>query len=459
MRYVLGCFCFLLGALALPAGAKPPQKLTISNVGPVQENHPAPGTTERLFTQAVDIQFNNAPSATDRSDIASWNISVYMDDGSITVFRGKTENCPIITPPSTRAASCWVVTKTNALGVVTPPADELPAKQAQSVLFPLQKTAIVTLPPEVLSKHVTSMLVSFKTAQLLWTPTPAACAATFCAATSKSTSDNYLSGLYSPAIHSTAQYTIDAEGSYVREIDSGKVWIGATATVATDNRPTADPDSFLVSGLIEWVPKAQHFWHDRAEGVLVDWDFAGLEFDRQTTTKTFISSPVAEIPLRIYPAPNADSKVAFGLFPYFGIETGTNLSNALDPNGSGFVFRGLLGVSASFTVKTKWKYLSQIGVTSNYTARIPAVGEIFADTHFISATGKTVTLYSISTQVRNHVKDELDFTVAKPFSITIKHEYGELPPGFRKVDNKVSIGLTLMLQQANTAHSQLNPER
>ena len=139
MRYVLGCFCFLLGALALPAGAKPPQKLTISNVGPVQENHPAPGTTERLFTQAVDIQFNNAPSATDRSDIASWNISVYMDDGSITVFRGKTENCPIITPPSTRAASCWVVTKTNALGVVTPPADELPAKQAQSAtqaLFP-----------------------------------------------------------------------------------------------------------------------------------------------------------------------------------------------------------------------------------------------------------------------------------------------------------------------------------
>jgi hypothetical protein len=453
VRFLLGYFCFSFGFVTLLASG-PPKKLAISNVGPVQENRLQPGAKERRFTQQVDIQFNQAVPNAD--DISPWNVTIYVDDGSIITLRGKMKNCSI-TPPVTATAPCWGVTTTDGLGVSTT-RDELPVG-GQPVLFPLPKTAILTLPAGMLSSHVTSILVSFKITQLLWSPTPAACVTTFCAASSKNTSDNYLSGLYSPAIHSAAQYSIDAQGSFAKEVIPAKVWLGAIATISTDNRPTADPDSFLVSGLLEWVPKNQHFWHDRAQGVLVDWDFAGLEFDRKTTTKTFISSPVAEIPLRIYPRPNADSKFSLGLFPYVGFGTGTNLSNALNSSGSGFVFRGLAGISASFTAKTKWKWLSQIGVTSNYTARIPALGEIFTDTHFISATGKTVSLYNISTKTRNHVKNQLDFTVAKPLSITVKHEYGELPPGFRRVDNKVSIGLTLMLQQGNTAHSQLNPEQ
>jgi hypothetical protein len=113
----------------------------------------------------------------------------------------------------------------------------------------------------------------------------------------------------------------------------------------------------------------------------------------------------------------------------------------------------------NLTIKTKWKYLQQIGVTSNYTARMPATDEIFINTHYISATGKTVSIYTMSNQTRNHVKDELDLTIAKPFSITIKHEYGELPPGFRTIRNKVSIGLTIQLQQGGSPAAKINPEK
>jgi hypothetical protein len=320
--------------------------------------------------------------------------------------------------------------------------------------------AILKLPPSTLAGHLTSLLVSFDSGPLAAYAAPAK-SGSFSAASGKTDSDNYLSGTYSPAFHSAASYTIDAKGSLdilglLNKSGKPKPYLGATAAVATDNRPSADPDSFLVSGLAGWVLTHNRFLSGHAQGVLLNWDFAGLEFDRQTTTKTFISSPIAEIPVRLSAAPNPGTHFFLGMFPYFGIETGTNLSNAINPNGSGFVLRGVAGSSASLTEKTNWKYLPKIGISANYTARIPTTNEIFTNTHYISATGKTVSLPVMSSQVRHHVTDELDLTIAKPFSISIKHEYGELPPGFRTVDNKVTIGLTIMLKQNGTPLDKVN---
>jgi len=283
----------------------------------------------------------------------------------------------------------------------------------------------------------------------------------FSAGSSKTDSDNYLSGTYSPAFHSAALYNIDAKGSVdilglLSKPGKPKPYLGFTATVATDNRPSADPDSFLVAGLASWVLTSTRFLSGRAQGVLLNWDFAGLEFDRQTTTKTFVSSPILEIPIRLSAAPRPGTRFLSDMFPYFGIETGTNLSNAINPNGSGAVLRGVLGSSASVKEKLNLKYLSQVGISANYTARIPTTNEVFTNTHYISATGKTVSLPVMSSQVRHHLTDELDLTFAKPFSLTVKHEYGELPPGFRKVDNKVTIGLTIMLKQNGTPLDKVN---
>lgn len=279
------------------------------------------------------------------------------------------------------------------------------------------------------------------------------------AAPNQAQSDNYLTGSYSPAIHSAPQYTISGQGRVVKQLGSD-FYFGAIANVETDNRPSANPDSFLTAGLIQWVPRDTPFLSDIAEGVLVDWEFAGLEFDRQTTNETFISSAVAEIPLRLYPDPGKNlAKVVAAIYPEFGLTTGVNLANSLEPSGSGFIFRGLVGGKLSLTVKPGWKWLQQIDLTGNDMARMPATNEIFTYTHYISATQKTVSLPVLSTKVRNHVTGQLAFTFAKPFSLTVKYEDGELPPAFKTINNKVTIGLSITLRQRTGASTRVDPEK
>ena len=446
----------------------PGTKIPITRILVPQQNRRESKTNpfpQGSFTQQVAVSFKTKVPTETLRDVTKWKVTLYFENDSNTVLRGKADNCA--TTP--QVANCWSVITTERDGKVSqkdaPPQNENPPVSSIANPIPPGFEVILTLPESALSKHVVSLVVDFD-GELSppWSVKETkACMSLLCAATNKSTSDNYLSGLYSPAIHSSPQYTIDGQGRFVKQIGLSSFYGGAIATVSTDQRPSADPNSFLVSGVLQVVltdepfDTKSSFW-SRVQMPILNWEFAGLEFDRQTTTKTFISSPIVEIPYRVFG--NAGSTFSLGMFPYFGIETGTNLSNGLSPDGSGFVFRGELGSSVSFKVKPKnWKVLSQIGITSSYTARIPATAEIFTNTHFISATGKTVTLYTMSTQVRNHLKDELDFTVAKPVSISIKHEYGELPPGFRTIHNKVSIGLTVMLFQNNTASSSVSSEQ
>ena len=436
MRQLLALMLLVGVCLASPKGK--PQTVTMAAVYFDQSR------------QEVTVVFKSVPPpATNLSDPTKWTLVVSTNSGVPLVYRGS-------------ATNAWTITGESSPRSTTSPL---------VTVSPNRQYAVLALPSGALTGKVTSLLASFDSSALFpWSPPSAGSGQMFSAASNKSTSDNYLSGTYSPALHSAAQYTIDGKGSLVEQtslfgllnhwrLTRQRVSIGATATVATDNRPTADPDSYLVSGLIEWAVKNQRFWGQRAQGVLLNWDFAGLEFDRKTTTKTFISSPVAEIPIRLSAAPKPGSHFFLGMFPYFGVETGTNLSNAINSNGSGFLLRGLLGSSVSLTETTNLKWLPKIEVSCNYTARVPTTNEIFTNTHYISETGKTVSLPVMSSQVRHHVTDELDLTVAKPFSITIKHEYGELPPGFRTVDNKITIGLTVMLQQNNTPHSKIDPTK
>lgn len=185
---------------------------------------------------------------------------------------------------------------------------------------------ILTLPPNTLVKDFASVSVAFDSGPFFsYAAQPTN--GSFSAASSKTDSDNYLTGTYSPAFHSAASYNIDAKGSLdiwglLRKSNVPKPYLGVTATVATDNRPSADPDSFLVSGLAGLVLTHRRFLWERAQGALLDWKFAGLEFDRKTTTKTFISSPIVEVPIRLSAAPNPDTHLFSDMFPYFGVEMG-----------------------------------------------------------------------------------------------------------------------------------------
>ena len=402
-------------------------------------------------------------------DATKWSVTLSYKSGKPPLFLQATS--------ITEWSATIIGSPTNANPSRPPSLSD--GKPAQIITVkPGNGAVILTLPPGTLSSDIAALSVSYDQVPFVWSPASATKPTTslFSAAPNQSQSDNYLSGSYSPAIHSAAQYTINGQATYTHEYKKSGLSFGGTATVATDQRPTADPDSFLVSALVEWS-LADHsrrfgpFGGNVATGLLLNWDAAGLEFDRKTTTKTFVSSPLLEIPLCLYPcAPidvNAQSaakerfpNITAAMYPYVGLTVGTNLSNALQPGGSGLVVRGVVGASLSLTYKvSSSEWIQKIGLTATDTMRAPATNEVLTYTHYISATGKTVSTPVLSTNIRNHLNAELDLTIAKPFSLTVKYEDGELPPAFSTVNSKVTIGLTIMLQQNNTPRTKTSPEK
>jgi hypothetical protein len=451
MRTALLLCVFLAGPTGLWAANAPAKPPLISSLDAPQAGTP------KVFTQQIRVSVkSDATDATSvvktLADVTKWNVTLYKDNGTKTDLLGSTACSP---PPQPGVQDCWTVNIVGGAGAASTqaPVNAPGVKSIVTVISPF--SVVLTLPADTLTTSVTSVVVALDNKSFVMTPPSHPCTRFLCVATSKADSAIYLNGLYSPAFHSAAQYTIDAEGllttPITKKTSEATVLLGGTFSVATDNRPSADPDSFMVSGLLQWVANSN--FSDRVQGVLLQWNFAGLEFDRQTTTRTFISSPVAEMPISLYPSPKsrkAKEHFSAALTPYAGLDIGTNLSNAINSGGSGLVLRGLMGSSFISTVTTKWKTLSQLQIVANYTVRLPATAEVFTNTHYISSTGKTISLPIYSTQARHHLTDELDITLQKPMVLTIKHEYGELPPGFRKVDNKISIGLTVMLSHPNS---------
>jgi hypothetical protein len=264
----------------------------------------------------------------------------------------------------------------------------------------------------------------------------------------KETSDVYINLSYSPAINSPPQYSIDTSVGLLFPIatkasaDYGS--LGFLAAVKTDKRKQADPDSYRVFGVYQIAAVKKQIWP--VQGVLFSWLFGGAEFERQAENTNFISSPLLDFPIRLRGRINTQKTVVPVLIPEVGIELGNNFGNAVNRGGQGFIARGVLGGNFSVTFNPKTKLFQGIHLTSNYKLRLPAREEVFTDTA-TNSSGKTVDVPFLSTKPRHYIKNELGFTLWDPISLTITHEYGDIPPAFRLVDHKVTIGLTLSLQQ------------
>jgi hypothetical protein len=466
MRCVLWLTCFLLLSFAELSASPRPKTDKPLKIASIQPNMSAP-PAQLAFDESVVVAFSSgAPAKINLLDPGLWKVIIFCDDGSRTFLQGTTRlnngKQQVVWSEFTIDTNGVVSSTTIVPPTLAPNGNDQVAIAASTD----RKTAFLVLPQDALivSPHKNTVSLSIwidNTAPGNWSYSkPTSGSTLFQPAASQSQADNYLTGSYSPAIHSAPQYSISGQGNLDFPIGS-RVYLGAVASVETDNRPSANPDSFLVSGQLQWIPIYHRFLNDYAQGILVNWDFAGLEFDRATTTKTFVSSATAEMPLRLYPSPKAAlGKFTSGLFPFIGATTGTNLSNALEPSGSGFIFRGVFGTSVGLTYNMpSVTWMQKISLTATDTARMPATNEIFTFTHYISATGKTVSLPVLSTRIRNHVTGELDLTIAKPFSISIQYEDGELPPAFKTIDNKVTVGVKIALQQTAGAQTKISPEK
>jgi hypothetical protein len=266
-------------------------------------------------------------------------------------------------------------------------------------------------------------------------------------ASNKQNADLYLSGTYSPAIHSAPQYSIDGSIALMWDLDRKHVnygQLGVIGSVKTDKRKNVDPDSYRLFLAYQSTPVDK--FHGPLQGVLFTWLAAGAEFDRKGKNVNLITAPYLDFPIRLFPKIiRATTEPMAVLTPTIGFEAGHNFHNAVTPDSGRGVFRGVVGADFLFRFNPKLPGFKGIEFTSSYMLRLPAVREIFTLTKTVS--GKDVDDPFLSRNPRHFVKSELDFKVTDAFSLAFKHEYGAIPPLFRKEDQKVSLGFTYSIRQ------------
>jgi len=280
-------------------------------------------------------------------------------------------------------------------------------------------------------------------------------------ATSKQNAALYFSGLYSPGIGSPPQYSIDAVVNPQFHLSNNfcEPRLGFNAQVKTDKRPTVDPDSYAVSPSFSTFflgCGADYTKRFSGRSVLLTWNVLGPEFEAKGKDLNVVSAPMISNFFRLWPLPSTSTTtkepLTAYLSPTIGVEFGTNTKNGLEPNGSGTIFRGVAGadISARYLLP-KTFVIKKILLSSSYRARIPAFSEISTITVTVPGSTKPKDVFSLSSATRNHVQSELDFMFTDAWGITLKQEYGRMPPAFRLVNNTASIGLVFMFSQAGNS--------
>jgi hypothetical protein len=87
--------------------------------------------------------------------------------------------------------------------------------------------------------------------------------------------------------------------------------------------------------------------------------------------------------------------------------------------------------------------LNRITASAEYKIRLPQSSEPF--TQIINGEESTF----LTKKPRHDYQFSLDFMFSKAFGISVQHRYGSVPPVFKLVDNKVSLGIVFKLKQAN----------
>lgn len=265
------------------------------------------------------------------------------------------------------------------------------------------------------------------------------------ASKTKDDSDVYISGTFSPAQGTSPSYTIDSKGKYVLTSfgHNGSSTLSATGDISTDNKKTADPDSF------HWSLPLQHVWVQNSS---VQWGLIGMELDKKANAMNLVSAPSATwAVVKDFFVRDAQSglprlSASVGMDFSGGLEFGDNFRNDFavvnkTNKGEGWFLRGVPSTSA-YLIIPQVLHLSKISLTSSYTARIPTRDELFLETR-----NKKTPVPLLTSQTRHYIENSLQFMFTDYVGIQIKHKYGSLPPAFSFVDNSGSIGLVIAFKE------------
>lgn len=122
--------------------------------------------------------------------------------------------------------------------------------------------------------------------------------------------------------------------------------------------------------------------------------------------------------------------------PFVGLEVGGNLRSPVELAEHRRIARATTGASAYLNFFTGNGLVDAISLQTDYVRRWPLLGEIY----FTEDDKKKLIPLFIGRNPRDYVQTKVQFEMSKYFAVTIGHEYGSLPPNFKLVDNKYSVG-------------------
>lgn len=216
-----------------------------------------------------------------------------------------------------------------------------------------------------------------------------------------------------------------------------------------NNRTTFDPDSIIAAAaLMKIVPIQKGILY----GMQFDEFLPSGEFSRSDPSSNLIFKTSAMFVLN--PWHPRKQRFYGTLYPVLAYEGGKNLNRPsmlakrpIDLTRYDGIARGVLGADATLGFASSDKKTDDITLTGSYRVRLPAFDEPFIRTEH------QVTMVDLTTKARHWVEVDLSYSpsIFKYLAITAQYQYGDLPPVFKLVDHKVSIGLTFKASQTNKA--------
>jgi len=202
------------------------------------------------------------------------------------------------------------------------------------------------------------------------------------------------------------------------------------------NDPNGSPDSLKIG--MKWeFPIAT--WNGSPVLNQLRWSQApSLESTEDFTTKNFIYASDLTLLLKNFPAARPGKRTPQIYFrPRLGVEVGSNLRSVLAAADGRSIARIKLGTGLMLYLPMS-VLLHDITLETQYDRRWPLREEVNQDVN-----NNLFTAVNISTKPRDYIKQTLVLNATKFIGFTVAYEYGSLPPIFKLVDSKFTIGLNI----------------
>ena len=266
------------------------------------------------------------------------------------------------------------------------------------------------------------------------TPTPSTSG--YGAARGHADADIYLSGGFIASRTSRPAYSGDVKVNY-RWLgwDAASLRAGFELTAASE--PNIDPDSLRAS-LAYRSPLRRPGRVGRRPDLILLWDALGVEWARQRDLVNLASSArLTWVPPSWGPAP----RVFIAPEPFVGLDLARSLSG-LDPSSERAVVRPTVGANVYLLAMRPAAMLDRVTLAAEYVLRLPRTEEPF------TRTLDGVTTTTLTRRARPYLRVDLALQFKPGYGVTLKYEDGSLPPAFRRVERRLSLGVTVQLARA-----------